>query len=148
VPPRLLLINNSDDLTLKFLSVLAGTSYQLSVRGLNNTTVQEVCSIAPDIIILDRESDGNRVNWDLLRLLKANRKTKAIPVIICTTGVRQAGEIAEFLAAKFVAVLHKPFDENELLRTVKSQLNAYEIATPSLRHSSRTLNNYINVRLS
>lgn len=74
----------------------------------------------PDAIVLDVVLPG-RSGYELCRALKAQANTSKIPVVLCSTkgsdmdrywGMKQGAD----------AYLHKPIDQEELVRTVKMLL--------------------------
>jgi CheY-like chemotaxis protein len=96
----------------------------LQQGGLNVVTadsgeeaIVKINSHQPDVIVLDVVLPG-RSGYELCRDLKAEAKTRTIPVIICST---KAGEMDKFWGMKqgADAYLAKPVDQEELVRTVK-----------------------------
>lgn len=75
----------------------------------------------PDLVILDALFPGMS-DLDICKLIKLNRDTSAIPVIICSGG----DDIDSTLSRKGAPndVLHKPFDANNLLEKVEYLLAA------------------------
>jgi signal transduction histidine kinase len=122
VPPadvgrlRVLLVDDSVD-TVAVLSRL------LEAKGL--LVSQAVCvaqaldlarAEAPDVVITDigmPEQDG----YDLLRLIREDGRLKGIPVIAATGYVGNSDQ-AHMAEMGFAATLSKPFDLDELLRTL------------------------------
>jgi CheY-like chemotaxis protein len=58
------------------------------------------------------------VGWEFLQLLKMDEATSKLPVLICTTAVKLAHEIAGYLATKQVWILRKPFERRDLVSAV------------------------------
>jgi DNA-binding response OmpR family regulator len=79
--------------------------------------IAKISSHKPDVIVLDVVLPG-RSGFEVCRDLKAEAKTRTIPVIICST---KAGEMDKFWGMKqgADAYLAKPIDQDELVRTVK-----------------------------
>jgi signal transduction histidine kinase len=118
-PPalRVLLVDDSLD-TIQVLGWLL-TAKGLQVREV--VSVQQAMEAAqaetPDVIITDigmPDQDG----YDLLRLIRADERLSAIPVVAATgyVGSREQEQMAE---AGFTASLSKPFDLKELLVTLE-----------------------------
>lgn len=76
----------------------------------------------PDVIVLDYVIGGELIGWQLLQLLKMDRTTRSIPVIVCTGAARQVEELRAHLAEMKVAVVLKPFDIDRLLAEVAAVL--------------------------
>ncbi len=75
----------------------------------------------PDVIILDIRMPGMN-GYEVLRLLKANVKTKIIPVILLTANYTDVKSKIRGLEAGADAFLSKPIDKNELIAQVKVML--------------------------
>jgi DNA-binding response OmpR family regulator len=74
----------------------------------------------PDLILIDimlSGIDGRDICWEL----KANRKTKNIPVIMISATPNVKSSLEQFKADDFLA---KPFDIQDLLYKIKRQLVA------------------------
>src|SRR5262249_32763275 len=96
----------------------------LGLRVVSATDGDEVLTIAraenPDLILLD-VTMPKRDGLSALRELKANEKTRAIPVVMLTAQGDDA-EVAEAMQAGALRYLHKPFDPTELGRVVQELL--------------------------
>ncbi len=68
----------------------------------------------PDLVLLDVMMPG-RSGWELLDILKMERETCDLPIVI-TTAVRAA---TARLSGQPYEVLKKPFDTSELIATVE-----------------------------
>lgn len=75
----------------------------------------------PDLIVLDVVLPG-RSGFEICRALKAEAKTKNIPVILCST---KGSEMDKFWGLKqgADAYIPKPVDQELLLRTVKQLIS-------------------------
>ena len=82
--------------------------------------LEKISSYKPDVIILDVVLPG-RSGFELCREFKAAPMTNNIPVVLCSTKIT---EIDKFWGLKqgADAYLHKPVDQEELVRTVKQLL--------------------------
>ncbi len=92
-----------------------GLSVQ-SVRSAEDAQV-ELQTSKPDLIMLDVILPGQS-GFELCRKLKADPKTKSIPVVICST---KGSEVDKTWGAMggADAYLTKPVDQSDLLRTVR-----------------------------
>ena len=77
---------------------------------------------APDLLILDPMVGSAGHGWHLLRRLRADPATAGLPVIVCTGAVRRVREEHGFLAEQAMGLVLKPFDMDELVGEVDSQL--------------------------
>lgn len=98
----------------------AGVIVSIATSG--EEALEKISGSLPDLIVLDVVLPG-RSGFEICRELKAEAKTKKIPIIMCSTkgtemdkfwGMRQGAD----------AYLPKPIDGEVFVRTVKQLLNA------------------------
>jgi signal transduction histidine kinase len=115
-PLNILLVDDSVD-TVQVLSWLLA-SKGLRIREVNSVSEALAAARAekPDVIITDIGMPGQD-GYDLLRLLRADERFRAVPVIAATgyVGSREQEQMAE---AGFSATLSKPFDLTELFNAL------------------------------
>ncbi|MBZ0318825.1 MAG: response regulator [Anaerolineae bacterium] len=126
---RIMVINNSDDILALFQKILAAEDYEVFLQLFLNSDLREVRRIQPNLIILDYYVGREGVGWEFLQMLKMEDSTAAVPVLICTTAVQLAHEIAGYLATKQVTILRKPFESRDLVNAVHSALQGNEIGS-------------------
>lgn len=92
--------------------------YNVTTTNFVPHTFAQIAALGPDLLLIDLEY-GKRAGWDLLEHLQAEALTRDIPVIVVSTDPHQLEE-AKAAQARFGGQrwLAKPFDLNELLRTV------------------------------
>lgn len=76
---------------------------------------------APDLILLDLmmpDMDG----WEVYQQIKANEKTKDIPVIVVTAKAQSIDKVLGLHIAKVDDYIAKPFNPQELLASVERVL--------------------------
>lgn len=79
----------------------------------------------PDLILLDLmmpDLDG----WDLYQQLKANAKTRDIPVIVITAKSQPIDRVLGLHIAKVDDYISKPFHPEDLLNSIEKVINARE----------------------
>ncbi len=79
----------------------------------------------PDLILLDLmmpDLDG----WDLYQQLKANSKTREIPVIVITAKSQPIDRVLGLHIAKVDDYISKPFHPEDLLNSIEKVINARE----------------------
>ncbi|MGK7917990.1 MAG: response regulator transcription factor [Prochloraceae cyanobacterium] len=112
-----------DSLTeLKIItSCLEQIGIDVSTAKSGEEALEKITINLPDLIVLDVVLPG-RSGYEICRNLKNETKTSKIPIILCSTkktemdkfwGMRQGAD----------AYLHKPVDQQELIRTVKQLIN-------------------------
>src|SRR5579871_5847502 len=129
MPTRIMVINNSDDILALFEKILATDECEVFTQLFLNSDLREVRRIQPDLIILDYYVGREGVGWGFLQLLKMEDTTAAVPVLICTTAVKLAQDIAGYLATKQVTILRKPLGSRDLVSAVQAALQG-NYATP------------------
>jgi DNA-binding response OmpR family regulator len=126
-----MVINNSDDILALFQKILTTDDCQVFTQLFLNSDLREVRKIKPDLIILDYYVGREGVGWEFLQLLKMEDSTAEVPVLVCTTAVKLAQEIAGYLATKRVTVLRKPFESRDLVGAVQAALQNDAVGPPS-----------------
>lgn len=121
---RIMVINNSDDILALFQKILMTDDCQVFLQFFLNSDLRDVRRIKPDLIILDYYVGREGVGWEFLQMLKMEDSTSEIPVLICTTAIKLAHDIAGYLATKQVTILRKPFQSRDLVNAVQSVLQS------------------------
>jgi DNA-binding response OmpR family regulator len=125
VASRILVINNSEDILALFQKILTTDDNQVFTQFFLNSDLTDVARIKPDLIILDYYVGREGVGWEFLQLLKMDATTAKVPVLICTTAVKLAHDIAGYLATKQVSILRKPFEGRDLVTAVNAVLHEH-----------------------
>ncbi|UOE49427.1 response regulator [Mucilaginibacter sp. SMC90] len=118
---RILIVDDNELMIEVMTYILLGNGYEVAA----STRVHEIFKIIkashPDLVILDivnKSMDGR----ELCRLIKLNRATKDLRVIICSENEETQHPDQEKGAPD--DVLQKPFGMNSLIRMVQLQLAA------------------------
>jgi DNA-binding response OmpR family regulator len=119
---RILVINDEQAILELFQLMLEHEGYDVSLSLIAFEDVREVEQIAPDLIILDIKVGKDTAGLLLLQKLRMYRPTMAIPIILCTAGLRMMQEQEEILRAKGIPIVYKPFDVDEILSVVTHML--------------------------
>ncbi len=129
VQQHILVVNDSPEILDLFHQMLEEEGYRVSVDRFTmdaDKKLAEVKTFAPDLIILDYMIGNEGLGWQLLQLLKMDRETRSIPVIICTGAVREVRDLQSHLEDMGVAVVLKPFDMDYLLGEIAKVLRRVE----------------------
>ena len=94
------------------------------VQGANGGRegLEKVKKNPPDLILLDLmmpDIDG----WEVYQQIKADEKTKHIPVIVVTAKAQNIDKVLGLHIAKVDDYISKPFSPNALLQSVQNVLN-------------------------
>lgn len=119
---RILVINDTPEILAAFKDILDDEGYTPLLYSYAISNIQEIEQLNPDLIILDYIFGRTKTGWQTLQLLKMNRSTAQIPVIVCTAATSAVREIEGYLAAHDIQVVPKPFDIDDLLGAVRRAL--------------------------
>jgi DNA-binding response OmpR family regulator len=117
-----ILIVDDNELMIEVMTyILNGNGFEVISYNDGENIFNDIKANHPDLVILDTYSPGMDAR-DICRLIKLNRATKNLPVIICSDG----DDIDESLTQKGAPddVLHKPFGINNLIEKIEYQLAA------------------------
>jgi DNA-binding response OmpR family regulator len=128
---HILVMNDTQEILELFTEILTEEGYQVTTYSYSTQELDIVRQVRPDLIIADfppvvREEHG----WQFVQKLKMSRDTAHIPLIICTTNIRAVRDTEGWLAAKGVLIVPKPFEIDELLQAVKTQLGKANTPPP------------------
>lgn len=121
---RILVINDTQELLELFRLLLKEEGYEVILSGVPLQKVADIEQIHPDLIILDIIFRQEKTGWQMLEMLRMNRTTTGIPVVICTAALKDIQEQEGYLNNQGIRVVYKPFDVDVLLDTVRSALEA------------------------
>ncbi len=118
---KILVVDDEHDVAELLQLVLTGHGYAviLAPSGMDGLALAQ--SELPDVILLDimmHRMDG----WEVLKLLKLDDRTRAIPVVILSARAEPKDKIRG-LQEGAVDYVTKPFGVQEMLRTVEAVLN-------------------------
>jgi DNA-binding response OmpR family regulator len=119
---KVLAVDDESDILLIVRTALesAGMDVRTASNGRDALTTAD--EFAPDLIVLDvmmPEMDG----FEVVRHLRENEKTQDIPVVMLT-GVSDSQRVKQALDSGVARYIVKPFDIEELLRTVRQVLDS------------------------
>ena len=114
--------DNEDNVYLLKMRLELIEGYDIAVAKDGGEAIDRVNSDPPDLILMDLNMPGID-GWEATRRLKADAKTKAIPVIALTAHA-MAGDREKALAAGCEDFDTKPIDFDRLLDKMKRLLNS------------------------
>ncbi|HZS77424.1 MAG TPA: response regulator [Ktedonobacteraceae bacterium] len=126
---RILVVNDTQEILELFRALLEGEGYEVILSGFPFQDVSDIEKIAPDLIILDFVFGDQKSGWQMLQMLKMQRSTATIPVIVCTAALAMVREQEGYLVSQGVHVVYKPFDIDHLLKNVQELLGMHEHAS-------------------
>lgn len=117
---RILIVDDTPANLHVLMELLEPAGYAVLAARSGAKALNIAAKALPDLVLLDvnmPEMDG----YEVCRRLKADKQTSGIPVVFVTADGRQEVETA-IREAGGVDVLHKPYDQADLLETVRVQL--------------------------
>ncbi len=121
---RILVANDTQTILELFQFILEGEGYEMVASSTPIHHPGEIERVNPDLIIIDIMFNQDKEGWQMIQMLKMQRSTASIPLIVCTAAVEAVREMEGHLFAKGVLVVYKPFDIDDLLATVKQAFDS------------------------
>lgn len=118
---KILIVDDNELIVEVMTYILENKGYEVMALSSGDEVFNNVKANHPDLVILDDELPGMN-GREICQLLKLNRSTQSLPVIMCSGNET----INESLLQKGAPndVLHKPFDVDTLVNMVGNQLAA------------------------
>ena len=123
---RILVVNDTQEILELFRILLETEGYEVILAGFPIQQIADVEQINPDLIILDFIFGDQTSGWQMLQMLKMQRSTASIPVIVCTAALNMVREQEGYLVSQGVHVIFKPFDIDHLLANIKHSLETHK----------------------
>lgn len=113
--PHVLVFNHDPHLLAAYRDALGDEGFRVSTAPVFAKELAGVKRLRPDCIVLDHTWATDDRGWALLNLLRLDRATATVPVVLCTWAVGEVGALTDHLGGMGVAVVPKPFDIDRLL---------------------------------
>lgn len=122
-PPRrhIMVINDSPEILELFTDLLSDEGYRVTTDTFTidiGDLVASIKQVRPDLLILDMIIGREDLGWQLTQLLKMDRLTRDIPIVLCTGAVEQVRELTTHLDDLHIGVVLKPFEIERLLDAI------------------------------
>ncbi|MFA9390398.1 MAG: PAS domain S-box protein [Prolixibacteraceae bacterium] len=131
-------IVDDDLLSLEFLrQILENEGYTVQTEDNSIYAVEKIRIFEPDLVLLDvcmPDIDG----FEVCKRLKNEENTKAIPTIFLSVASNTEEKIKGFQAGA-VDYMTKPFDEQELLLRVNSQIQLFHFRKEKVRQANEMI---------
>ena len=115
---HIMVVNDSVEFLQLMEELLTDEGYQVSIIESGAGTRAAAKRLRPDLLILDvRLPDMN--GFEVLNLLQLDPDTASIPVLLCTAAAHDVQAQEPVLRQRGIPVLFKPFDLDDLLRTIR-----------------------------
>lgn len=121
-PPHILCINHAPEILSLLRDLLEQEGYRASILTVAERDLEAIVDLRPDLITLDYMWTSSDDEWTFLTMLRMDRRTQHIPVILCTGAIREVTSMQHHLSSLGVRVVFKPFDIDTLLEAVEDAL--------------------------
>ncbi len=121
---KILIIDDNKMNRKLFRFLLEKAGYEVFDAGDGEAGVRLAVDIIPHLVILDVKMPGGMDGIAVLKALRENNSTSAVPVIVATSNSMK-GDRERFLAEGFVDYIAKPIDNALFLSSVKITLERY-----------------------
>ncbi len=125
-PKHILVINDTVAILDLFRTLLEEEGYRVSTDDFSIdllSMLDRVKTDRPDLIVLDFIVVDEGKGWQFLQMLKMDRATRDIPVVVCTAAVKLVEELQAHLEVMGVGVVLKPFDIEIVLAEIARKLH-------------------------
>ena len=119
---HILVVNDSEEIIELFRDILDAMGHRVTATSYAPDSLNDVVTIAPDLVIMDLVMGGEKHGWQLAQKLRMSRQTETIPIIICTAASDHVREQEGWLTAQGIKVVLKPFGIEDLERAVTKAL--------------------------
>lgn len=119
--PRILVCEDEPTLVELFDEFLSDAGYEVTC-SLTCLPIPRVAALEPDLIIVDYMMGAHSNNGHYLRQLRESPETAGIPLLLCTAARQREASLETFLQRERITVVHKPFEIEEFVRTVRRLL--------------------------
>jgi len=118
---HIFVINDTIAILELFTALLEDEGYRVTTDGFTVEMVEllkRVKAERPDLLVLDFLIQDEGKGWQFLQMLKMDRETRDIPVVVCTAAIKLVDDLQAHLDTMGVGVVLKPFDIEVLLAEI------------------------------
>ncbi len=126
---RVAVVDDDPALLSQISELLAGQGWEVVTACEGAEALLLLKEEQPDLLILNLWLETPVSGWALLRLLKEETTTRSIPVIVYSGGSAQFGNKDAWLSEHGIAILPKPFTNDDLFHRVERMLSLQAAST-------------------
>jgi CheY-like chemotaxis protein len=119
---RILLVEDDPGVRSLMVALLGDAGYQTRTLAEGGQAYAIIRQERPDLVILDIQLERPELGWTILDVLRLDRVTARIPVIICSADHPFLQRHTPDLLAVGCCILEKPFTIDQFLRLVQLAL--------------------------
>ncbi len=139
---HIMVLNDVAEILDLFKEILEEGGYTVTlgsmVPGEIGRTFKEVQRVMPDLLIADFLFGHEPLGWQLIQMLRMDRSTVALPIVVCTAAVTAINELNSHLGVMGIGVVIKPFDVDALLDEVRRVLDRAKADLTRMPESKRS----------
>jgi DNA-binding response OmpR family regulator len=121
--PRITVIDDHAEFLGLMRQLLSG-SYDVRTFTGRDISPDDILDSNPDLLIVDLRLDTRDLQgWDVVRLVRAHRHLRAIPIVVCSADHGALRERSAAMSAANVASLAKPFELEALEALIQRGLS-------------------------
>ena len=129
--PQIAVLDNDGTQLAILAEVLESEGYAVATLDDLRQGYVFVKACQPALVTLDLLQERQPLGIEVIRVLRADRDTRDIAILVVSADTQARKTQAERFRADGIGVLGKPYDLDELLGLVRQQLPADELATES-----------------
>ena len=118
---HIFVINDTIAILELFTALLEDEGYRVTTDGFTVEMIEllkRVKAERPNLLVLDFLIQDEGKGWQFLQMLKMDRETRDIPVVVCTAAIKLVDDLQAHLDTMGVGVVLKPFDIEVLLAEI------------------------------
>lgn len=120
---RIAVVNDDTDFLTLMGELLEERGWTAIIHREGGDAYQHIKQDMPDLVILDIRMGHAEQGWTILELLTLDPETSTIPVIVCSAAIDDLRAKQDWLGEKGISILPKPFDIDDLYRSVELALD-------------------------
>ena len=124
-PKHILCIEDEPDMIELLHIILRRKGFKVSGASSGKEGLRMIYETAPDLVLLDLMMI-DMGGWEVYQQMKADDKTKNIPVIVVTAKAQSIDKVLGLHIAKVDDYITKPFSPSDLLESVTKVLSKHE----------------------
>lgn len=115
---KIMVVDDEEDIIFVVEALLREAGHDIVSCTSGEACLERIVDENPDLVLMDIMMPGLD-GWATTERIKANPKTKDIPVAMLTVRAERADKLRSFQRSRCDAYVVKPIDREELLKVIK-----------------------------
>lgn len=124
--PVIVVIDNDEPFRDLLTDVLSDEGYRVVTAMTGADAAETIRQARPALVILDLRMEAPDTGIQIIRAVRGNPLTAALPLLLCSADVAGMTLHAPFLREQHVPALNKPFDLDQLLIQVRRLIAPFD----------------------